>query len=185
MPPALPTTFKRVRANLRRVVLGTVVASTLSAGILVAATPASAGPIYSNGPYAMAVFAKLNAQRAAHHLPALRMDNRLNYSAYYHNIAMKNRNLMSHQVPGEASLGPRILARGYRYSYAGENIGWNSAMSAAGAVQLENIMYAERAPNNGHLLNILNRSYTNVGVNVVVDSAHHKIWLSVDFGRPR
>src|SRR5664279_3789950 len=41
----------------------------------------------------------MNSERAAHHLPALRMNTRLTLSAHRHNLAMAKTNTMSHQLP--------------------------------------------------------------------------------------
>jgi uncharacterized protein YkwD len=44
-------------------------------------------------------------------------------------------------------------------------------------------MYNEKAPNNGHRLNILSSKFRQVGVDVYLDRTHHKVWLTTDFGR--
>jgi uncharacterized protein YkwD len=130
-----------------------------------------------------AVLKELNVERRAHHLPALKMDQRLRLSARWHNLTMARFNTMSHQLPGESDFANRISRAGYRWSYAGENIGWNSRMSQSGVVALEKVMYREKAPNDGHRLNILSGKFKNVGVDVYVDKKHHKVWLTTDFGR--
>lgn len=132
---------------------------------------------------ASSVLGQLNAERAAHRLPPLTMDSRLVASAHQHNLAMASRNLLSHQLPGEASLGPRILRAGYRYYYAGENVAWTTDRSVAGVVNVHVAMYDEVPPNDGHRLNILSPNYRNVGIDVVIDSAHGKAWITEDFGR--
>ena len=131
---------------------------------------------------ARAVLAQLNSERAAHGLRALRMDSRLVSSAHTHNLTMAAHNQMSHQLPGEAWFADRILAAGYPYVYAGENVGWNSVRTVAGALQLETMMYTERPPNDGHRQNILSPHYTQVGIDVYVDPGTGKIWLTEDFG---
>ncbi len=134
--------------------------------------------------YGTAVVNLLNKERAAHHLKPVAGRTKLVRSARSHNLAMARANTMSHQVRGEQSLGSRETAAGYKWTWAGENIGWNSDMSAAGVLMLEKVMYNELPPNDGHRLNILNKHFTNVGVDVYLDRAHHKVWLTVDFGRP-
>jgi uncharacterized protein YkwD len=131
---------------------------------------------------AHAVLAQLNSERAAHGLRALRVDSRLVSSAHTHNLAMAAHNQMSHQLPGEAWFADRILAAGYPYVYAGENVGWNSVRTVAGALQLETMMYDEKPPNDGHRQNILSTHYTQVGIDVYVDPGTGKIWLTEDFG---
>jgi len=132
--------------------------------------------------YSRAVMRVLNAERRAHHLAPVRYDARLRLSARRHNLAMARTNVMSHQVRGEANFARRIDQAGYHWTWAGENIAWNSVMTERGVVALEKFMYNEKAPNNGHRLNILSRHYRNYGVDVYLDHAHHKVWLTTDFG---
>jgi uncharacterized protein YkwD len=131
------------------------------------------------------VLDRLNAQRASHGLPALRSDAELVAAAHGHNLKMAAADQLSHQLPGEAGLGERISAAGYSFSTVGENIGVNPDRSQAGAVALQNLMYNETPPNDGHRRNILSSNFTEVGVDVINDSAHGKIWLVTVFGRPR
>lgn len=134
--------------------------------------------------YGRAVLHELNLERRAHHLPILHMDQRLRLSARWHNLTMARYNTMSHQLPGELDFARRISRAGYHWSYAAENIGWNSRMTRAGVVTLQKIMYNEKAPDNGHRANILSTKYRQVGVDVYLDRKHHKVWLTTDFGRP-
>lgn len=127
----------------------------------------------------------LNSQRHAHNLPALQMNSQLVASAKAHNLAMAKANSMLHQLPGELGFGQRILQTGYNYLFAGENIGWNTDYNLAGARYLQNLMYNEVAPNDGHRKNILSPNYTQVGIHILFDAAHNKMWLTQDFGKPR
>ena len=129
-----------------------------------------------------AVTSLLNSERHAHHLKALTSNVHLVSSARGHNLAMARTNSMAHQVRGESALGRRIDRAGYHWTWNGENIGYNSKMTKAGVLTLEKAMYNERAPFNGHRLNILNKHFRHVGVDVYLDRAHHKVWLTVDFG---
>lgn len=140
---------------------------------------------YANSSFAYSVLAQLNAERSHHGLPALRMNSQLVASAHAHNLAMARANQMSHQLPGEPYFTNRISAAGYHYRDAGENIGWNSEVSRSGVLELETMMYAEGAPPAGqvnHYSNIVNRYYTEVGIEVWIDPVHHKLWLTEDFG---
>jgi hypothetical protein len=58
-------------------------------------------------------------------------------------------------------------------------------MTQAGALALQTMMYNEVAPNNSHRLNILSTHYKDVGVDILLDGAHGKLWLTEDFGSPR
>jgi uncharacterized protein YkwD len=177
MPPAV------VR---RRIVV--VAISVLAATFITAQTPPSSA-LTPRTPklaarFATSVLTILNDERRVHHLPPLRSNAHLIASAHQHNVAMARVNVLSHQLPHEAYFATRISRAGYHWSWAGENIGWNSDETLQGALQLERMMYHERAPDNGHRLNILSTHFTNVGVDIYFDSAHGKVWLTEDFGRP-
>ena len=132
---------------------------------------------------AMAVLSMLNSERAANRLPGLHMNSRLISSAHAHNLTMARYDTMSHQLPGEPFFGDRILAAGYNYQYAGENVGWNSVETQQGALDLESVMYNEVPPNDGHRQNILSTNFVDVGIDIYFDSAHQKLWLTEDFGK--
>jgi uncharacterized protein YkwD len=134
--------------------------------------------------WAAAVLSSLNSQRADHGLPALSTNAKLVTSAHRHNLVMAEANQLSHQLSGEAGLGDRISAAGYSWSSVGENIAYNSNRSQAGVLALQQAMYNETAPNDGHRRNILSSSFTEVGIDVIDDSRHGKVWLVTDFGRP-
>jgi uncharacterized protein YkwD len=130
------------------------------------------------------VLAKLNAERAAHGLRALSMNTQLVSAAHTHNLAIAKANQLSHQLSGEPGLGSRISAAGYRWSAVGENVAYNSNRSQAGVLALQEMMYREQPPNDGHRRNILSNSYVHVGVDVIDDAVHQRVWLVTDFGRP-
>ena len=151
-----------------------------------AAAPAATSFSYTNHKdWATAVFNQLNAERAQNGLPALKWTDKLYYSAHRHNLQMGQANTLSHQLPGEASLGDRISVFYPSWSALGENIAWNSNRSQAGALALETSMYNETPPNDGHRRNILSTTFADVGVDVIDDRTHGRIWLTTDFGRSR
>lgn len=142
-------------------------------------------PLTREQTIANGVLRMLNGERAVHGRPALTMNNRLINSAHAHNLAMAAANEMSHQLPGEANLGDRVLAAGYDFHYAGENIGYNSDMTLAGAKLLEQMMYDEGPPPAGvvnHYANIVSGQYRNVGIDIYLDNAHDRLWITEDFG---
>lgn len=179
-----PHRLPRLRVLILALLLGLV------APFLAVATPAqAAAPVKARTAYEHSiqnsVLSLINQQRRAHGLKALKMNKRLKVSARRHNAAMSRANTMSHTVRGEARLSRRISRAGYNWGRVAENIAWNSQVSRGGVLVLQKLMYNERAPYDGHRRNILNRSYREVGVDVYVDRAHHKIWLTTDFGRKR
>jgi uncharacterized protein YkwD len=176
------------RGPLRTVLTALIVVLALCAPMLVGTVSAEAKRrrtmTTTEKSYSTAVLSQLNAERRAHHLKPLKVSTRLISSARTHNLDMAAKNTMSHQLRGEKSFDRRISATGYDWSWVGENIGWNSNISKAGVKYLETIMYKEKAPNDGHRRNILNKHYTNVGIDIYIDNVHHKVWLTQDFGRP-
>jgi uncharacterized protein YkwD len=125
----------------------------------------------------------INSERRAHGRHALRVNTRLRVTAHDHNLDMARYDLMSHQLPGEPYFATRFTDAGYRWVWAGENIAWNSDMSQAGVVELEQLMYNERPPYDDHRVNILNPHFRDLGVDVYFDDQHGRVWLTTDFGR--
>ncbi|WP_375486793.1 CAP domain-containing protein [uncultured Jatrophihabitans sp.] len=190
---SLPSTDAVATGSARRrrplVVVATLVAIALLAGLLNAGG-AQAKSRYSRhdatvgAAWARSVGRLLNAERQAHHLRPLTMNSKLIRSGHAHNLAMARANTMSHQLPGEAYLGTRVSRAGYKWTWAGENIGYNGDISLGGVRALEHMMYNEKAPNDGHKRNILQKNFTQMGIDVYIDRTHHKVWLTCDFGRP-
>jgi uncharacterized protein YkwD len=144
------------------------------------AAPASA---VTRQQIAQSVLVQLNKERKAHHLKALTMNAKLVSSAHKHNLTMARVHTLTHQAPSEPFFAKRILNAGFRYSYAGENIGENSDATTRGALKLESLMYQEKPPHDGHRRNILSKQFTRVGIDVVIDQ-HGVLWLTEDFARP-
>lgn len=151
-------------------------------GLIVGAAPALAST--TSPSIANAVLSQLNAERKANHLAPLTMNADLVKSAHAHDLDMAKYNEMSHQLPNEAPFYTRITDAGYHWSWCGENIAWNSNETQAGALQLQTMMYDEKPPNDSHRLNILSTNFTNVGIDVYIDTVHGKLWMTEDFGRP-
>ena len=110
----------------------------------------------------------------------------LNRSAHKHNLVMMGSCGMSHQCPGEASLGDRISAEGVHWTSCGENIGWsgphpNTTSAIVSAAEgLTTSMYNEKPPDDGHRLNLLSSSFHHIGIDAIRDSSG-KVWLTQDF----
>lgn len=190
-----PTELVRhaLSTNARRRVVASLTGLAIAAGTLLSPQLTSAAAAATAAPkmtasvlarYESNMIAVLNAERKAHHEKPVRMNKKLVLSAHRHNLTMAHKNSMSHQLPGEAFFATRISRAGYNWQAAGENIGWNSAETTTGLQTLEKQMYGEKAPNNGHRLNILSKSFRQVGINVYFDRAHHKMWFTQDFGQP-
>jgi uncharacterized protein YkwD len=151
-------------------------------------TPAKKASSSSSGyatrsDWADAVLDELNAERARRGLAALKLNSKLTSAAHAHNLAMAKANKLSHQLSGEAALGSRVSATGYRWSAVGENVAYNSDRSQSGVLAVQKAMYNEKPPDDGHRKNILSKTYVDVGVDVISDSVHDKVWLVTDFGK--
>jgi uncharacterized protein YkwD len=156
--------------------------SPTSAGSRTSA-PVPAGGSPAEQQIARAVFQAINDDRAAAGRPPLAWNAGLGRSARQHDLAMAGANTLSHQLPGEAPFGTRESQQGVAWSWAGENCGYTSDRTTAGALGIHRAMMAEQPPNDGHRQNILTTTGNQVGVDVVLDSAHGRLWLTEDFAR--
>jgi uncharacterized protein YkwD len=147
-------------------------------------TSSSSSGYATRSDWANAVLSELNSERAKHGLRALKMNSKLVSAAHKHNLAMAKANTLSHQLKGEAALGSRVSAAGYRWSAVGENVAYNGRRSKDGILAVQKAMYNEKPPNDGHRKNILSKTYVDVGIDVISDSVHGKVWLVTDFGKP-
>jgi uncharacterized YkwD family protein len=100
----------------------------------------------------------VNKDRAANGLPALRFDAGLRAGALKHSQDMSANNYFSHTSPTYGSFSARIKASGVSYRTAGENIALYNNVEKAQAA----LMNSE-----GHRANILNPSFTRIGIGIV------------------
>ena len=98
----------------------------------------------------------VNIERANVGLDSLSIDSQLDQAANLHTDEMVQADQMSHQLPGEASLGDRVSATGYDWTRLGENV-------AAGYTTPEAVV-AGWMNSTGHRENILNPEFTHLGV---------------------
>ncbi len=115
-----------------------------------------------------------NNRRRNHGCRALARNDALDVAAQAHTRKMANRNLLSHALPGEPSLGTRVRRAGYRWTLVGENI-------AAGYSSPEAVL-AGWMGSRGHRRNILNCRYRHIGVGFTVSDRGVPYWTQV-FGR--
>jgi uncharacterized protein YkwD len=173
-----------LRALRRLSVRSVIVAFLATACVAIPSTNASAStPSAATAAYdAQQVLLLINSERRANGLSALTWSTRLVSAAHGHNLRMAKANVLSHQLPGEPSLGSRITAAGYKWRAIGENAGYTTDWTLTGILKVAKGMYAEVAPNDGHRRNILSKSFRNVGIDIVMDAVHHKAWITEDFG---
>jgi uncharacterized protein YkwD len=161
--------------------------SVQSAAPAAGSAAASASPAAAPGTTAAGqVLALINQARATAGLPALTVTAGLTASSAAHNQLMASGCGLSHQCPGEASLGPRETAAGVIWTAAGENIGDGGPVAdtdaaiAQMAVGLTQSMLNEQPPDDGHRMNILSSTFTHIGI-TVYRSSSGTVWLTQDF----
>ncbi|QJW45446.1 serine protease [bacterium BFN5] len=106
-------------------------------------------------------FTLLNQDRAANGLPALTLNSKLTSLADAYAADMIKRGYFSHYNPEGQSPFDRMNNAGISYRTAGENLAINTSVSAAETAFMKS---------SGHRANILNSSYTDVGIGVVHSS---------------
>ena len=147
-------------------------------------TPAPAGGEQSAA--AQQVLALINRARAQAGLPAYTLLSGLYRSATGHNTLMAGGCGLSHQCPGEPSLGARESAAGVNWTQAGENIGEGGPVSGSAAavtqmaIVLTQDMLNEKPPDDGHRRNILSSAFRHVGIAIARDAAG-TVWMTQDF----
>ena len=155
------------------------------------AAPASSAPAAGQSPAgqsaaAQQVLALINQARAQAGLPAYTISAGLDTSAARHTSVMAGGCGLSHQCPGEASLGARETAAGVIWTAAGENIGEGGPVAGTGtaiaqlAVSLTQSMLNEQPPDDGHRMNILSSTFSHIGIAVYRGSSG-TVWLTQDF----
>jgi uncharacterized protein YkwD len=111
------------------------------------------------------IFCLHNEQRAAHGLPALGYEPRLQAAAQRHAADMVERRFFAHETP--EGLGPedRALNAGYptRQYSSGENLAWGTGSEASPVEVVDGWMHSR-----GHRENILRDAFTHMGVGVTV-----------------
>jgi uncharacterized protein YkwD len=117
-------------------------------------TPGLSGP-------AAQVVALTNAQRVKAGCKPLKVDARLNLSAQRHSADMEKRNYFEHEDPDGHDFADREKAAGFVGDSGGENI----AMGQTSAAEVMN----DWMNSPGHRRNILDCSFTLIGVGYVAD----------------
>lgn len=100
----------------------------------------------------------MNQDRAANGLPPLTVNSQLTKLAENYALDMIKRGYFSHYNPEGQSPFVRMQNAGISYKTAGENLAINTSVSAAEKAFMNS---------SGHRANILNSSYTQVGIGVV------------------
>ncbi len=135
-------------------------------------TPAPAKPapatIGAPLPIADELLTLVNQQRAANGLAPLRLNGLLNWAAEGHSKEQAQRKTMTHTGANGSNPGKRIAFTGYKARTWGENVAVGYTTSAA---VMEGWMNSP-----GHRANILNGSFTEIGLSAVPDSNGRIYW---------
>ncbi|WP_250007902.1 CAP domain-containing protein [Actinoplanes sp. M2I2] len=117
----------------------------------------------------------VNAERKAAGCSSLAGESRLHRAARKHSERQAAQDTMSHQLPGEASMGDRVAAEGYRWGGVAENV-------AAGYRTPADVMDGwMNSP--GHKANILNCGYKHIGVGLAKSGKGTQYWTQ-NFASP-
>jgi uncharacterized YkwD family protein len=139
------------------------------------ATPAAPSAPAALGNYEQQVVDLVNKERAAAGLPALKANTKLAAVAEKKAEDLRDKNYFDHQSPTYGSPFDMMKQFGITYTSAGENI-------AKGQKTPAEVMNGwMNSP--GHRANILNSSYTEIGVGYVTDSNGTAYWVQ-HFIRP-
>ncbi|WP_019869843.1 CAP domain-containing protein [Salinispora oceanensis] len=115
-----------------------------------------------------------NAERAKAGCAALSVDDKLMTAAQRHSQDQADHRNMSHTGSNGSSPGDRLGDVGYQWRTYGENVAWNQQSPEAVMTAWMN--------SPGHRANILNCSFTEIGVGVA--SSNGPYWTQV-FAAPR
>ncbi|MFE9029715.1 CAP domain-containing protein [Streptomyces iakyrus] len=126
------------------------------------------------GPQAQ-VLALVNKERAAAGCSPVTANDRLTRAADDYSDVMASSGVMSHTGPDGSTMTTRVEAAGYRWSTLGENIARGQADAAAVMTSWMN--------SPGHRANILNCSFTELGVGVHFGDGGP--WWTQNFGAGR
>lgn len=142
----------------------------------------AAVPLFAQSDISRAsVIASMNLQRAAHHLPPLREDPRLDAAADDRVSDMLSLRYWAHVAPDGRTPFEALFPHGYSFVAAAENL-------AAGFENVHRLMegWMDSA---GHRANILSEEFVDCGVAVIEGSPTHPSWrgksIVVLFGKPR
>src|SRR6476469_10521329 len=158
LPPARPVT----RGSRRVAGLLAVAFAVSSLGLLAVPRPADA---WSAGSFSSTSEKQLvsltNRSRAAAGLRALKIDSTLTSVARWRSKDMIVRNYFSHNIPPSGNMVFSVLdSKGYCYSLAGENIGWNNYPDDVATATVQR----QFMNSSGHRANILGKAWDVIGV---------------------
>jgi uncharacterized protein YkwD len=154
-----PLTFRRLR---RFAVLALAACS-----LVVAAAPASAASPCASGAKSAraATLCRINAERAAHGVRPLRLDNRLSRAARRHSRDMVANRYFAHVSRSGAGFSARIASTGWMHGRSRWNVGENLAWGS-GTLGTPRAIVAAWMRSAGHRHNILQPRFHVIGIGI-------------------
>lgn len=131
------------------------------------------------------LLARTNFYRSQFGLAPLTLNAQLTAAARKHSQDMALNDFIGHQSSDGLSTDQRFNRDGYKYAFAGENIGWGYSTPE----EVADAWFNETPPNDGHRQNILNPNYKEIGIgyyflkNDTGSQNWHHYWTQ-DFGSP-
>lgn len=142
--------------------------------VVTAVVPTGADQARTAADKERAVIRIVNRKRDAHGCNDLKMHRALRKAARRHSDKMADAGVLSHQLPGEPSVGTRITRAGYTgWTDIGENIGYG--------FETPSEVMAEWMTSGDHRRNILNCRFKHIGVGLEVRNGAN--WWTANFGR--
>lgn len=129
------------------------------------------------------LFTALNDARRQAGLPPLAWNIGLQRSAARHNRLMAAVNRLQARVGDEPALGARQANEGVAGRYAGENLALSETIGNAGALAAQQLMLTELPPADNDRRNLLSSTLDSIGIDVLVDRAHGRLWITQDFAQ--
>lgn len=123
---------------------------------------------------------RLNQHRKDGGVHALTLSTKLSAVSRAHSCDMYQHQKLNHNSSDGTTLTQRILAVGIKAHAWGENIGTASGYGLDGGIDAnDNDMMAEPLQQGNHRWNIMNASYTQVGIGIIYINGQE--WLTEDF----
>jgi uncharacterized protein YkwD len=166
-----PSASAKLRAQARPKPSASKTRTTAPAPKPTRTTQAPSGGGSGSSTVAAEVLRLVNQERQQAGCSGLSSESNLEDAAQKHSELQADQNTMSHQLPGEASMGDRVTAEGYRWRGLGENVA--AGYTSASAV-MEGWMNSP-----GHKANILNCGFEEIGVGLAKASGGTQYWTQV------
>ena len=118
-----------------------------------------------------AVLDRTNAERKKADVPPLKANELLTKSAREHSANMAKQQTLDHVLDGK-SPADRITAAGYKFSAMAENIAMGQRTPAE-------VIASWMSSTAGHKENMLNSTYTEIGIGIAADANGQRYWTQV------